>query len=133
MLCPVDGGFGRESCDRDWVKKWRRSTKKARKACLFRRSCVFDLGGFVANGGPDFIREVCRQFVHAMLSATVFGALFQNVLYGLAPPHEVTVDAHSLQLTIFAILPALRAFDVHVLDGRILALGRSLRQSWDSW
>jgi len=49
------------------------------------------LRGFVPHGTPDFLRKVCRKFIHAVLFTAMFRALFQNVLFSLASRHEITI------------------------------------------
>jgi hypothetical protein len=52
------------------------------------------LSGFVAHGAAYLLGEVCWKFVHAVLFAAMFRALFQNILFSLASSYEVAVHAY---------------------------------------
>jgi hypothetical protein len=52
------------------------------------------LSCFVANGSANFLGEVCWQFGHAMLFASMFCALLQNFLLSLALSYEIAVNAN---------------------------------------
>ena len=55
----------------------------------FARQC---LGG--TDGTPNFIRELCRNFGHIVIFASVLDALLQNVLLSFASGHKVAIHTH---------------------------------------
>jgi len=52
------------------------------------------LGGFVADDTLNSIRELCRNFGHTVIFASVLGALLQNVLLSFASGPKIAVHTH---------------------------------------